>query len=122
MGATASSKPQKTSQVVDNKSKGNEFRTKHKFNNDPELEVIEGRARKQTAVSSDDLVRNEKMDKALLCRGEKYIEDVTTIREIFQKEMKDESQKTRLKNLKTSKAGSKKQLNEVVLNNKIFVA
>lgn len=112
MGATASSKPQKTSQVVDNKSKGYEFRSKKKNYNDPELDVIEGRALKQTAVGSDDLVRNEKMDKTLLCRGEKYIDDVTTIREIFQKEMKDESKKTRLKNLKTSKAGSKKQLNE----------
>lgn len=112
IGAPSSLKPQKTSHLVDNKSNGSEFGAKKNFNNDPELDIVEGRARKQKAVSSYDLVRNEKMDKALLCRGKKYIEDVTTIREIFQKEMKDESQKTRLENSTGTKAKSKQQLDK----------
>jgi GRAS domain family len=108
-GSSFSMKPPKTSHLVDNKSNSSDYGAKKKFNDDPELDIIEGRAQKQKAVSSYDLVRNEKMDKTLLCRGKKYMDDVTTIREIFQKEMENELQKTRLENSKTTKAKSRKQ-------------
>ncbi|XP_078179556.1 scarecrow-like protein 34 [Carex rostrata] len=83
--------------------------------NDREPDLLEGRARKQQAVSSDEPAKNENLDQHLLFRGREYVKEVISIREIVKQEMKNESQQYQV-DTRSKKALEEKETEDGMVN------
>ncbi|KAJ3676409.1 hypothetical protein LUZ60_003821 [Juncus effusus] len=89
---------------------GSEYNKSNLFKNKIEHnDGDEERASKQSAIFSDELIRNETYERVLHFQGQEYIEEVISLRKLMLQEKEDEPNENKGKKFKGSKAVVKKK-------------